>query len=159
MTVHREQVFDPDRFAGSWRIVASTFPMWTRGRRAEPRFRYTPLSPSEEGSLRLADEVSYTRDGRQKRMKGIDTRLDRPGVVFRWRGLGMLRPLSSEWSVTAWNHDYTWAVITFSRSLLTPAGVDVVARERAWQDDSAIADEVAALAQRYGATPLQAAAG
>ncbi|RFU86607.1 hypothetical protein DY218_11890 [Streptomyces triticagri] len=46
--------------------------------------------------------------------------------MFRWRGRGALRPLSSVWRVTELAPDGSWAVIEFSKSLLTPAGIDVV---------------------------------
>lgn len=32
-----------DRLLGEWYVVATTFPMWTSGRRTHPRFHYEPL--------------------------------------------------------------------------------------------------------------------
>jgi hypothetical protein len=41
--------------------------------------------------------------------------------------VGLLKPLTSRWRVETL--EGTWAVISFSPTLFTPAGVDVIARE------------------------------
>jgi len=79
----------------------------------------------------MSDNVTFLKRGRQRQIAGIDTRLSQPGVVFRWRGTGLLSPLTSDWHITELDPDYQWAVISFSRSLLTPAGLDIIAREAA----------------------------
>jgi len=117
--------FDLARFSGEWHVTGSTFPMWLSGRRRQPRFRYGLLPGG-----RLSDEVLYlTASGSERAIRGIDTRLDRPGVVFQWRGKGLLAPLTSEWAVTEYGPGYDWAIITFSKSLFTPAGVDFICRD------------------------------
>ncbi|MGW6270157.1 MULTISPECIES: hypothetical protein [unclassified Streptomyces] len=119
----------PDRLAGTWHIACSSFPMWLRGGRTDATFTYTPLPQGTSGAPRMRDEVAYRSRGRRRRILGIDTRLtDRPGSVYRWRGRGLLAVLSSEWEVRELGADDAWAVIVFSRSLVTPAGVDVVVR-------------------------------
>lgn len=119
----------PDRLAGTWHVACSTFPMWLNGGRTEATFTYTPLPSGSSGAPRMRDEVSYRRRGRRRRILGVDTRLTaRPGSVYRWRGRGFLAMLSSEWAVRELGADDAWAVIVFSRSPVTPAGVDVVVR-------------------------------
>ncbi|RII08101.1 hypothetical protein DSC45_33515 [Streptomyces sp. YIM 130001] len=137
----------PDRILGRWRIVCSTFPMWLSGRRENAAFTYAALPPSSRGEARLADEVSYESGGRTRRILGVDTHLTaRPGLVFRWRGRGVLRPLSSEWRVTELAPDGSWAVIEFSKSMVTPAGTDVVVRADSEGDPDVLAE-----ARRVGA--------
>ncbi|MDI3418220.1 hypothetical protein [Streptomyces luteolus] len=134
-----------ERLVGSWRIVWSTFPMWLTGRRSGATFTYAPL-PERGGAARLRDVVSYRARGRERRIVGTDTRLPgRAGTAFRWRGRGVLAPLTSVWEVAEIAEDGSWAVITFAKSLVTPAGIDVVVRTEHLSDP-----EVMAAAERAG---------
>ncbi|MFB9235750.1 hypothetical protein ACFFWC_09365 [Plantactinospora siamensis] len=110
---------------GSWRILATTFPLWLSGKRSDPMITYTVL-PGDP--LALRDDVSWTtRRGRRRHLIGIDRY--RPGPDrFVWRGAGMLRPLTSVWTVHHLSDDGTIAVLAFGRSLFTPAGLDVLGR-------------------------------
>jgi hypothetical protein len=110
---------------GQWRVLATTFPLWLSGRRLEPTFSYAVL-PGEP--LRLSDVVSYrTRSGATRRIVGVD-QLDEPSGVFTWRGKGVLGLLSSRWRVEHVSDDRDLLVLSFERSLVTPAGVDVIGR-------------------------------
>lgn len=103
--------------------------MWLSGKRTGASFTYTPLPPARSGAPRLRDEVTFRAGGKERRIAGVDTLLTgRPGTVYRWRGSGLLAPLSSVWEVGHLSADGAWALITFSRSPLTPAGTDVVIR-------------------------------
>ncbi|GIF23924.1 hypothetical protein BJ973_004537 [Actinoplanes tereljensis] len=110
---------------GEWRVLASTFPMWLSGRRLRPTFTYAarPGSP-----LSLSDVVSYrTRSGATRRITGVD-RFDARTGVFTWRGRGVLSALTSRWRVEHLSDDRELIVLTFERSLVTPAGIDVIGR-------------------------------
>ncbi|BCJ50386.1 hypothetical protein Asp14428_18610 [Actinoplanes sp. NBRC 14428] len=110
---------------GRWRVLASSFPMWLSGRRLDPHFTYGLLPGSP---LVLSDEVSYrTPAGATRRIAGVD-RFDAAAGRFTWRGRGLLRPLSSSWRVTHLSDDHELVVLTFDRSLVTPAGTDVIGR-------------------------------
>ncbi|WP_155368708.1 hypothetical protein [Catellatospora vulcania] len=110
---------------GQWRVLATTFPMWLSGRRLQPTFRYG-LLPGEP--FALSDEVSYrTRRGATKRIVGVD-RFDPSTGAFTWRGRGLLRVLSSKWQVEHLSDDRSLVVLSFARSLVTPAGLDVIGR-------------------------------
>jgi hypothetical protein len=114
-----------DVLPGPWRILATTFPMWLSGKRLSPTITYS-LLPGEP--LVLGDDVSYlTRKGARRHVLGIDRYEARTGR-FVWRGKGALALLSSRWSVTHLNADGDLAVITFDRSLVTAAGMDVLGR-------------------------------
>ncbi|MFF3172290.1 hypothetical protein ACFVQ0_06680 [Streptomyces sp. NPDC057900] len=145
---------NPERLAGTWHIVCSSFPMWRGGRRTDATFTYTPLPGGSSGAPRMRDEVAYRVRGRTRRIPGTDTRLtSRPGTVYRWRGKGLLAVLTSVWEVRETGEDDAWAVIAFTRSLLTPAGVDVVVRADRLTDQAVLAEAKAA-ADRYEAEPL-----
>jgi len=111
---------------GSWSIVATNFPMWVDGGRTNPRFTYGLVSADP---LVLTDVVSYVdAKGAAKTINGTDVS---HGSGFVWRGKGLLRLLSSRWNVTGITGDGNVAAIRFSKSRLTPAGVDVIVREGA----------------------------
>jgi hypothetical protein len=110
---------------GSWRVLATTFPMWLSGRRINPVFTYG-LLPGP--GLAFSDEVSYrTRSGATRRIRGTD-RFDAATGVFTWRGRGPLAVLISRWQVEHLSDDRDLIVLSFAKSLVTPAGVDVIGR-------------------------------
>ena len=110
---------------GRWRVLATTFPLWLSGRRRDPVFGYALLPGSP---LVLRDEVSYrTRSGATRRIVGVD-RFDPRSGSFTWRGRGVLAALTSRWRVVHLSDDRELIVLAFERSLLTPAGLDVIGR-------------------------------
>ncbi|WP_133901354.1 hypothetical protein [Actinophytocola oryzae] len=110
---------------GRWRVHATTFPMWLSGKRLDPTITYTPLPG---GDLVLRDEVDYrTRAGAARRVVGTD-RYRQDDHRFVWRGRGPLWILRSRWQVERVSADGEVLVITFDRSLVTPAGMDVLGR-------------------------------
>ncbi|MCM4079773.1 hypothetical protein [Paractinoplanes hotanensis] len=118
---------------GQWRVLATTFPMWLTGRRLDPCFTYGLLPGSP---LVLRDEVSYrTTAGATRRITGVD-RFDSVSGRFTWRGTGPLSLLSSRWRVTHLSDDRELIVLTFDRSLVTPAGTDVIGRGTGQRPDA-----------------------
>jgi|GEM_PF-991988 len=108
---------------GTWRIVATTFPMWLSEKRSNPTFEYTLLSKTA-ANLTFSDDVSYhSTSGTRRHIRGVDTYNARTGA-FTWRGNGLLKPLKSTWRIRAVGEGY--AIIQFSRSLFTPSGVDII---------------------------------
>lgn len=109
---------------GTWRVAATNFPMWLQGDKLQPQFTYGLLSASP---LTLTDEVGYvTAEGEKKEIVGKD--VYRRGE-FVWRGKGILSIATSKWHVSATDEERTLLVIRFSKSLATPAGIDIVIRE------------------------------
>jgi hypothetical protein len=130
---------------GTWRVGATNFPMWLGGDRLRPQFRYD-LTSSDP--LVFDDVVSYTTsDGVEKTIVGVD-RLRGDGFV--WRGSRLLSLVTSRWSVIGATEDSNILVIRFSKSLLTPAGVDVLVRDGT--DSHAFRTQVAWLAESLGLT-------
>lgn len=121
----RDQQTLREALPGEWRVLATTFPMWLSGRRRQPTFRYGLLA---DEPLTLSDEVSYrTGSGTTKRIVGVD-RFDPATGAFTWRGRGLLCALSSRWRVEHLSDDRELVVLWFARSLVTPAGIDVIGR-------------------------------
>ena len=106
---------------GTWEIKGTTFPMWLSNKRKNPRITY---KKTEKNAVELLDLVEYEAKGKTKQIKGMD-RL--AGEQFIWRGIGVLKVLSSRWQVVTIKGDVL--VIRFEKSLVTPAGVDVLIRK------------------------------
>ncbi len=117
-----------DLLPGAWIVAATNFPMWLSGERRNPRFEYGLISREP---LVLSDDVTYTtgpgkKAGEQKHILGRDTF---HGEEFVWRGTGLLKLFTSRWHVAGVSDDGSIAAIHFSKSLGTPAGVDILVRD------------------------------
>lgn len=112
-----------DLLPGTWTIAATNFPMWLTGEKTQPRFTYELVS---EQPLVLSDDVGYVEEGEEKHILGQDTWRD---DEFVWRGRKLLRLFASRWSVAGMSDEGSIAVIRFSKSLVTPSGVDIIVRE------------------------------
>ena len=120
---------------GTWHVQATTFPMWLEGTKRAPRFTYSnPIT--QEGVSTLDDQVSYEDRGETGTIEGIDTQSARVPTHFTWRGRGVLALFKSEWDLVYRSPDGSWAVITFSPTLATPAGLDVISRSPTMDDES-----------------------
>jgi hypothetical protein len=130
---------------GTWRVVASNFPMWLGADRLDPTFTYGLLGTEP---LRLSDDVSYTTaTGEVKHILGVDKWR---GEGFVWHGKKLLRLVSSSWTVAGVSKAGTIAAIRFSKSLVSPAGIDILVREGVSFPEPRAA--VAAEAERFGLT-------
>lgn len=111
--------------AGTWFVCSTDFPMWTKGKKTDPRFHYTIVE--KRGEEVLYDEVTYVKNGKEKSIRGYDFP---DGDQFTWRGKGLLRIAKSEWKVVLKDPEGQWAVIAFSKTLFTRAGVDILFRTK-----------------------------
>jgi hypothetical protein len=140
---------------GTWHVGASNSPVWLGGDRLHPQLRYD-LKTADP--LVLRDVVSYTNArGVKKTIVGTDRlRRDRHGVdqhdgnTFVWRGAGRLRFATRRWSVAGATEDSNILVIRFAKSMLTPAGLDVVVRDDT--GSHAFRTQVAGLSESLGLT-------
>ncbi len=137
-----------DTLPGTWSIAATNFPMWLTGQKIEPKFTYELVSTDP---LVLSDDVSYVQLGEQPEEKHILGQDTWNGHEFVWRGRKLLRLFASHWEVTGMSDDATIAVIHFTKSLATPAGVDVIVREGADRPD--VRKTVAHATEEFGLTP------
>ena len=74
---------------GTWEIKGTNFPMWLSNKRKNPRITY---KQTEKQVVELLDLVEYEVNNKTKQIKGVDHVKD---GKFIWRGLGILRILSS----------------------------------------------------------------
>ena len=124
--MHTHQKLPLDAYAGRWHVVASNFPMWLKGNKADPTFNYRVIGNA--GSWALDDRVIYVRHGREKIIAGISRPTDPAATHFIWRGRGLLSLLSSRWQIFWPGEDRHVAVVVFEKTLLTPAGADILCR-------------------------------
>lgn len=113
--------------AGTWFVVSSNFPMWLKGDKLNPTFNYTLTE--KKGEQVLLDDVTYTKNGKQRSIVGYDHADAKNGHAFIWRGKGLLNIAKSKWKVVMIDEKEGWAVIHFSKTLFTPEGVDIISRE------------------------------
>ncbi|MBH0009115.1 hypothetical protein I6E58_07170 [Salinibacterium sp. SWN1162] len=133
------------KLPGTWSVVATNFPMWIDGTRQNPEFTYELVAG--EG-LTLDDTVSFTtRDGETHTILGTD---QLQGDEFVWRGLGWKRILTSRWQVVGADEAFNTIVLRFSRSRLTPAGIDILTRKD--RENPAVRSTVAHATDQYGLT-------
>jgi hypothetical protein len=125
----RPVTFDARRLEGEWFVVATNFPMWLEGDKKDPRFRYSSFR-EVDGRVVMDDEVSYLEDGSSERqtIEGLDTQDPSIPAHFTWRGKGFLALFTSEWYVAHDDPDLRFAIIYFTETPATPAGVDVITR-------------------------------
>lgn len=116
---------------GSWTIRATNFPFWLNGDRVNGVLNYELKSVSP---LVFGDLVTYNKpDGTEKRIAGMDKYT---GESFVWRGNGMLKLLASHWAVTGASDDLNVLAIQYQKSLVTPAGIDIIVREGHTADEA-----------------------
>lgn len=144
-----------DWMLGTWHVTHATLPMWKS--KCNVRITYTSLpaeenskssstrkSPSPGGtqSLRVDDLVEYQAPGKGKlsSVHGVSASdSSKPhvghGWAFNWRGKGWLMIASSHWEILGFGDDTaedgstnSWIVTYFTKTLFTPAGIDVYSR-------------------------------
>jgi hypothetical protein len=115
------------QLAGTWYIQLTNFPMWTKGNRTQPAFKYG--LGNKNGHPGLTDEVSYQKNGRKKFIRGFNTSNHEKNTAFIWRGKGILSLLSSNWKILYFSEEEGWALIFFERTRFTPEGFDVITRQ------------------------------
>ena len=113
-----------EELKGRWYIHLTNFPMWLKGNRTNPTFNYT--IQEKNGVVGLNDEVSFLKKGKQTAIHGFDTPLNIGNTKFEWRGKGWMKILKSRWEILHTTEE--WAIIYFEKTLFTPKGYDVIAR-------------------------------
>ena len=112
-----------DILQGTWHLIYSNFSMWKEDV-ANVTFNYTP--EQKDGKDVLLDEVKYLKGGKDKSITGYDYPED--DTKFTWKGKGLLGILSSNWQLEWISHTQDCIIISFEKTLLTPAGVDILTR-------------------------------
>ncbi|KAF8335699.1 uncharacterized protein EI90DRAFT_3171838 [Cantharellus anzutake] len=128
--------FNLSEFMGKWYVLHSTLPLWKN--KKDVAITYSPKEPSQW--LQFDDTVEYRSESAASSSKpwtirGVDVLVGPtdpgrfvPGASFQWRGKGLLVFSSSSWQVLGYGDG--WAVTFFSKTLFTPAGIDIYSRDK-----------------------------
>ncbi|KAJ5656470.1 hypothetical protein N7507_008420 [Penicillium longicatenatum] len=122
-----------DFLAGTWHVTHSTLPMWKDKRNVN--ITYTTLPANSSGVVKIDDLVKYQGITSEKiqSVKGVDTPSAGNQGAWDWRGKGWLKIASSHWEVLGFGHTddgNQWVVTYFAKTLFTPAGIDIYARNQ-----------------------------
>ncbi|KAK4688154.1 hypothetical protein P7C73_g1958, partial [Tremellales sp. Uapishka_1] len=148
--------FDRTWFMGKWGVCWSTLPMWkVCALRALPYFSesrsahrtkkstsldvaitYSPVAAQSKISTTFDDLVEYRKRRHAHPLisvKGVDTlTVGANGATFDWKGAGYLFFVHSHWEVLGYGKDeengLEWGATFFSKTLFTPAGIDIYLR-------------------------------
>ncbi|KAF8593086.1 hypothetical protein BDV93DRAFT_530017, partial [Ceratobasidium sp. AG-I] len=138
--------FDIDKFMGKWHVIQSTLPLWKS--RTDVTITYNPIASATPSTtpdsepIRFDDIVEYRSSSSpgssRSKIVGLDTLQPapkgapegyRPAASYHWRGKGWLMIASSQWQVLGYDERAGWAVTYFSKTLFTPAGMDLYVRD------------------------------
>ena len=128
--------------------------MWKSKRNVTITYKSLPpstSSPAQDGFEKLDDLVSYQTlsSDKVKTMAGIDTANGKDTGSWGWRGKGMLTLITSHWEILGYGEsegEHQFAVTYFSKTLFTPAGVDVYSRKKEGLPEAVLAAVKEALA-------------
>ncbi|KAK8864435.1 hypothetical protein IAR55_001684 [Kwoniella newhampshirensis] len=128
--------FDRSWFMGKWGVVWSTLPMWKD--KKDVTITYTPVADQSKINTTFDDIVEYRKrsaaeGSKPSTVKGVDTlSTGSNGATFDWKGSSYLFFVHSHWEVLGYGeneeHGLEWAVTFFSKTLFTPAGIDIYLR-------------------------------
>ena len=117
-----------DFFKGPWHVVHATLPMWKKSRNVV--ITYTPLDGSPGAWDNLVSYQPLDSD-KEKTVRGLEHPDSEIPAHWKWRGKGWLMIASSQWEILGHGEEEGgWAVIFFQKTLFTPAGIDVLARQK-----------------------------
>ncbi|KAH8089148.1 hypothetical protein HD553DRAFT_305260 [Filobasidium floriforme] len=143
------EVFPYDAFMGKWHVVWSTLPLWND--KKDVTITYKSL-PSDGEKRKFDDLVEYRKqsassDSAPSTVLGVDTlntSSTSHGAAFDWRGKGWLMIATSHWQVLGYDPapEPQWAVTYFSKTLFTPAGVDIYLRSPITPDNRVLVQEI-----------------
>ncbi|ORX36624.1 hypothetical protein BD324DRAFT_626599 [Kockovaella imperatae] len=141
--------FDRTWFMGQWRVEWSTLPMWKDKR--DVVIEYEPVASGSKINTTFQSVVKYHKktageDSSPSTVKGTETlSTGANGATFDWKGSGMLFFVHSHWEVLGYGTDpdsgLEWAVTYFSKTLFTPAGIDIYIRRKSDTDATDVPPE------------------
>ncbi len=109
------------RLPGTWRVRATTTPVWLAGDRIDPTYTWQKVGDEPP---RLSVDVSFTTpEGETRHVLGSAAWR---GAVFVWRAKGIWRLVPSRWIVTGLEERDDVLVLRSAKSLAAPGGIDVL---------------------------------
>jgi len=129
---------EPTWLHGTWHVTHSTLPMWRTKRNVQ--ITYTPIPKTND----IDDLVTYQEleSDKVKSIRGVDKPSSMVPSAWDWRGKGWLMIASSHWEILGYGEETVdhgefgsvddeprgrqkWAITFFSKTLFTPAGIDI----------------------------------
>lgn len=138
---------------GKWYVVGTNFPMWLDKKNTDPNFNYTNFR-EKNGKLIFDDCVMYSKNKSPKKIKGKDKQKHSAELKFAWRGKGLLGLFKSNWRVIASDKEGRWIVIYSTKTLVSPEGVDIIARKKGLSE-SEIKEIIEHLDKTYIKKPIE----
>jgi hypothetical protein len=138
---------------GKWYVVATNFPMWLDKKNTDPNFNYTNFR-EKNGKQIFNDCVMYSKNKSPKKIKGKDKQKYSDELKFSWRGKGLLVLFKSNWRVIASDKEGRWLAIYSTKTLVSPEGVDIIARKKNLSD-AEIKGIIAHLDKAYIKNPIK----
>ena len=117
-----------EQLEGKWYIQYTNFPMWLKGDKKDPYFNYSV--GIKNGKPGLKDKVGFYKNGKYKSIKGFDYPLNSENTYFKWKGSGWLFFVKSLWRIEHFAKSSKWMLISFEKTLFTPAGYDIISRKQ-----------------------------
>ncbi|KAH8698554.1 hypothetical protein BGW36DRAFT_358086 [Talaromyces proteolyticus] len=122
-----------DFIIGTWHVTHSSLPLW-KGK-CNVNITYEILPADSSGVTRIDDIVKYQAIGstKIKTVHGVDRPTPQNQGAWDWRGKGLLMFASSHWECLGFGHTddgNQWIVTYFTKTLFTPAGIDIYSRNK-----------------------------
>jgi hypothetical protein len=138
---------------GKWHVVASNFPMWLDGKNLNPTFNYTNFKTNNE-LLKFDDLVLYSKNGKEKKIKGRDKQKEKGKLKFQWRGKGLLGLFVSRWQVVANDAEGQWIAVYATATLVSPESLDILSRNKKMPEHQ-LKDIISHIKAEYTKKPIQ----
>ena len=126
-------------------MTQSTLPLWKDKRNVNIAYELLPQNQIKDTTTYQAQSAN----AKVKSLSGINTPpADNPGA-FDWRGTGWLKIATSHWEVLGYGDledGNRWLVTYFSKTLFTPAGLDIYSRAKRGLSESELKSVQDALA-------------
>jgi hypothetical protein len=146
----------------TWHVSYSTLPMWKGKQNVHITYSLSGVMSSDQSKMpNLMDHVESQKAGQEKvsHIHGISRPVEVEsvpfGLAYTWRGNGLLKLISSNWEILGFGTDSSsaepndWAVTCFSKTLFTPAGIDIYTSTKASLSEATLEAIKAALAKLH----------
>lgn len=110
--------------------------MWSKPGISNVNFNYALDNDNDDKKIRLHDDLKYLKHGKEKTISGYDYPNTENENRFKWQGKGLLFIAVSHWQVDWLHKESGIMIISFTKTLFTPEGVDVLSRHQFPSDAS-----------------------
>lgn len=109
---------------GRWYILESTLNFWKNPNIIDPEITFT-IAPGK-----FINETHYLENGKSKSVKAYDFFLDKSKLEFLYQMKGWKFMVKSKWRVEYFAEDKSWAVVSFDKTMISRAGIQIISRTK-----------------------------